>query len=140
MMLALSRQQRRAFERNVAENEPTIKADARFFDRFPHREYRIRRMSRPEVAQLEAARGEPLPPMRAGAARFTLVKQLAPGVRLRIFVPGPGDEDGSDVSDALGASLWSRYAEQHPAMADREAALRKALVEAGRPPRDGVTP
>ena len=118
-------------------NEPTIAADAKFFARRPDRTYRVRRMSRAEMEQLELASGGPLLPLGPDRAPFTVVKQVATGVRLRIFVPGPGDEDGSDASDELGAFLWERYADIFPGIRAREAAFRSALFGPGGPSTDG---
>lgn len=125
MSRSLTRQQRRAFERHAVDNEPTIAADARFFERRPDRTYRVRRASRAELAQISTAYDSPVY-VDQGSAAFTVVKKMVPGVRLRIFVPGPEDEDGTDAPDALGAFLWERYIKQHPAIGAREIAMRNA--------------
>ncbi|MEH3145212.1 MAG: hypothetical protein PGN34_07645 [Methylobacterium frigidaeris] len=110
--------------------EALIEADRRFFRRFPHRTYRIRRMARCEVAHFEALNGR-LAPMPADTAGFTVVKQIAPGVRLRVYTPGPADQDGSDLSDDFGAWLWQRSMEVQPHLASLEAGMRNAIARVG---------
>jgi len=70
-------------------------------------------------------------------AAFTVVKNFAPGVRMRIFVPGRPDEDGNEVSDDLGQFLWERYSEARPFVAEREAALQAAMHLPGGPLASG---
>ena len=128
----ISRQQRRAMGRHIADNEATVEADRRFFERRPDRIYRVRRMSRAEIGQWETANEDRLVITDEYAA-FTVVKNFAPGVRMRIFVPGPPDEDGNEISDDLGRFLWERYSEARPFMAEREAALQAAMRRPGGP-------
>ncbi|WP_132254379.1 hypothetical protein [Methylobacterium segetis] len=137
MNLALSRPAQRRLKRLTDANETVIEADRRFFERFPHRTYRVRRMARTEIAQLETIRGAPMLPLAPTDAAFTVVKQLAPGVRLRIQVPGPSDEDGSDLPDEVGAWLWDRYANRHPWVRQREAMMLAAMRLPGGPLHEG---
>lgn len=110
----------------VATTDAITDADRRFFERRPDRTYRMRRMAKAEIATLEAVAGGTmfLPP---GSAPFTLIKNLAPGVRIRAFVPGPVDEDGSDLTDAQCAWMWKRS----PGACAREVELRAALAKRG---------
>jgi len=128
----ITRQQRRAMARHIADNETTVEADRRFFERRPDRVYRVRRMSRAEIGQWETAQGDRLAITDEYAA-FTVVKNFAPGVRMRIFVPGPPDEDGNETSDDLGRFLWERYSDARPFVAEREARLEAALRLPGGP-------
>ncbi|WP_132250219.1 hypothetical protein [Methylobacterium segetis] len=137
MSLGLSRTAQRRLKRLTDANEPVIDADRRFFERFPHRTYRVRRMARTEIAQLETVHGAPMAPLPTDDAAFTVVKQLAPGVRLKIHVPGPADEDGSDVPDEGGAWLWARYAERHPRILLRETMMLDAMRLPGGPLHEG---
>ena len=50
MSSGFTRTERRQLKRLTAENEPTIEADRRFFERFFWRSHRIRRASQAEVA------------------------------------------------------------------------------------------
>jgi hypothetical protein len=65
-------------------NEATIAADARFFERFPDRNHRIRVASRPEVDLLRHQTGGVHKPL--GTSVYAIVKQIRPGWRLRACV------------------------------------------------------
>jgi hypothetical protein len=132
MTMQLSRQQRRAMKRHATEAEQATEADRKFFERFPHRQYRMRRMGRAEVGQLEALHGGSIV-NEPGDAPFVLVKNIAPGVRLRVFVPGPADEDGSDAPEQGIAILWARHAARNPSVAHKEEMLRRAATPPGGP-------
>src|ERR1700712_5341676 len=113
----LPRQRRRAMQRVAADAERITDADRRFFERVPHRSYRYRRAGRPEMAQLEAVYGAPVF-ADPGSVPFVLIKNLAPGVRLRAFVNGPADEDGSAATEAELAYLWQQHCERCPDVAE----------------------
>ncbi|TXN14699.1 hypothetical protein FV219_03265 [Methylobacterium sp. WL122] len=132
MMARLTRQQRRAMQRHAAEAEQASDADRKFFERFPHRQYRMRRMGRAEIGQLEALHGGSII-NEPGDAPFVLVKNIAPGVRLRAFVPGPKDEDGSDAPEQGIAILWAQHAARNPSIDHKEAMVRKAAGLPGGP-------
>ncbi|MCJ2111901.1 hypothetical protein MKK64_11905 [Methylobacterium sp. E-025] len=136
MTMQLSRQQRRAMQRHAVEAEQATDADRKFFERFPHRQYRMRRMGRAEISQLEAICGGSIV-NEPGDAPFVLIKNIAPGVRLRAFVPGPADEDGSDAPEQGIAILWAQHAARHPAVAEKEGMLRWAAALPGGPLHDG---
>ena len=135
--LTLNRSDRRRLRHLGILNTSTVEADRRFFDRRSHRTYRIRRASRAEIDQLQLIDGGKPMDLPRDSAVFALVKQFAPGVRLRIFVPGPGAEDGNDVGDDLCARLWQRFVEARPEFAEREAAFHRALFAPGGPLHDG---
>ncbi|MGU3388514.1 hypothetical protein ACLBYG_28725 [Methylobacterium sp. D53M] len=132
MTKPITRQQRRAMARHIADNETTVEADRRFFERRPDRTYRVRRMSRAELGQWETACDDRLE-ITGEFSVFTVVKNYAPGVRMRIFVPGPPDEDGNEASDELGRFLWARYSDARPWFAEREARFEAALRMPGGP-------
>ena len=136
MTVSLSRQQRRTMQRLAVEIEHVTAADRRFFERFPHRTYRMRRAARAEIQNLEAALGAVVF-TAPGDAPFALIKNLAPGVRLRAFLPGPADEDGSDAPEPGLAVLWEHHAQRHPAVAQREAMMREAMSKSGGPLHQG---
>ena len=138
MSMPPSRQQRRAMQRHAVEAEQATEVDRKFFERFPHRQYRMRRMGRAEIGQLEAVCGGSIV-NEPGDVPFVLVKNIAPGVRLRAFVPGPADEDGSDAPEAGIAILWARHAARNPGVAEKEAMLLRAARQPGGPlNREGV--
>lgn len=136
MTMQLSRQQRRAMQRHATEAEQATVADRKFFERFPHRQYRMRRMGRAEIGQLETVCGGTVF-TDPGDAPFVMVKNIAPGVRLRAFVPGPANEDGSDAPEGGIAILWAQYAARHPHFAEKETMLRRAAALPGGPLHDG---
>lgn len=98
-----------------------LDADRRFFVRWPHRSYYVRRSFRAEAETMRLLMDDvPLPP---GVALFTVVHQGAPGCRLRAFlVAGRGLD--TDMSDAEAACLFD-------ALVDAEfvARFRAAVAE-----------
>ncbi|MCJ2065188.1 hypothetical protein MKK63_21080 [Methylobacterium sp. J-088] len=132
MTKPITRQQRRAMARHIADNETTVEADRKFFERRPNRVYRVRRMSRAEMGQWETALDDQLV-ITTEFSAFTVVKNFAPGVRMRIFVPGPPDEDGNETSDDLGRFLWERHSKACPWVAEKEARLQAAIRLPGGP-------
>lgn len=91
----LSRADRRRLQRLTHENELTIAADARFFERRPDRSHRIRQASRAEV-EIHHLTGRP----RMTTLRwYVAVRQLAPGVRFRVFACGLPDLDCDQPED-----------------------------------------
>jgi len=105
--LSLSKAEQRQLKRLTADNESTIEADRRFFERFFWRSDRIRRASQAELAMnvLLDTKWEHLPD---DAAAFVAVKQIAPGVRMRVFMWGaPGND--TDVSEDKARELYERF-------------------------------
>ena len=132
----LPRQRRRIMQRVAGEAERITDADRRFFERFPQRSYRYRRAGHAEVRQLEAVYGASIF-TEAGTVPFILIKNLAPGVRMRAFLPGPADEDGSGATEAELARLWFEHCQRCPGVAEREAQLQVAMRLPGGPLHDG---
>lgn len=132
----LPRQRRRAMQRVAAAAERITDADRKFFERFPHRSYRYRRAGHPEMVQLEAVYGAPIF-TEVGTVPFVLIKNLAPGVRMRAFLPGPADEDGSTATDEELATLWHGHCQRCPGVAEREAQLQVAIRLPGGPLYEG---
>ena len=133
---SLPRQRRRIMQRVAADAERITDADRKFFERFPHRTYRYRRAGHPEMMQLEAVYGAPII-TEPGSVPFILIKSIAPGVRMRAFLPGPADEDGSTATEAELAALWHGHCQRCPGVAQREAQLRVAVRLPGGPLHDG---
>ncbi|WP_419828348.1 hypothetical protein [Methylobacterium sp.] len=132
----LPRQRRRIMQRVAADAERITDADRKFFERFPHRSYRYRRAGHPEMVQLEAVYGAPII-TEPGSVPFILIKNLAPGVRMRAFLPGPADEDGSTATEAELAYLWHGHCQRCPGVAEREAQLQVAMRLPGGPMHSG---
>jgi hypothetical protein len=131
--LNLSRQQRRQMKRLGEEADRAVEGDRRYFDRWPHRTYRIRLISSAERKQLEIFQGHPIKPSPDQAV-FTVMKQLAPGVRMRATVIGPQESIGEELSDAEAGRIYEGYADHHPEMRRREAMMRDAYVRLGGTP------
>ena len=76
-------------------------SDRVFFERFPHREFRLRHSDNAEVEQCDIFRGSKID-LPEGARWWTLVRNFAPGVRLRHFVTGPRnwEPDADEVTAA----------------------------------------
>ena len=137
MTMHLTRQQRRAMQRLAGDVERATDGDRRFFERHPDRSYRVRLASKSEIAQREITTGidsfGPDPTTRY----FILVHQLAPGVRMRAYVPGPAEEAGEDFSENAARCLWGEWCRRNPWVRDREAATFAAMRLPGGPLHDG---
>lgn len=83
-----------------------LDADRRFFERRPRRSYRLRRSFPTEGEQVSILLGGEWP-VRGGAL-FTAVRQLAPGVRARVFFLARRDLE-TDVSDAEAAECFNYF-------------------------------
>lgn len=80
--------------------EAVIESDRRFFKRFPERRHRVRLASQSEIADLRAASGSRLN-LPKGFEYLTAVRQIAPGVRMRVFLhatAGAWDDLPEDVA------------------------------------------
>lgn len=119
----LSRHQRRRMKDIAERVDRVTRADKLFFDRFPHRQHRVRVASVAEREQEELMRGHSvwLPP---GCLHYTVVKNIAPGVRLRLFIVGPDDAD-CDVTEQLAAAVYLNNATEYTRRV--EADMRQAL-------------
>jgi hypothetical protein len=68
-----------------------VRSDGRFFDRRPHRRYRIRRAHAAETIECES---------KAPELRFyAVIRNLRDGMRVRMFVVGPPSLD-TDLNDS----------------------------------------
>ncbi|KQT50071.1 hypothetical protein ASG52_08365 [Methylobacterium sp. Leaf456] len=97
-----TRADRRRARALLGRNEPTVEADARFFKRFPARNYRLPLASRPEVELLSV--GGPAPALAPGFRWGTIVKQVRPGFRLRAAIQvleGSDTDAPEDVCRAI---------------------------------------
>lgn len=88
------------------ELEAAVEADRRFFERRPARSHCIRHTGRAEIAAAERA-GCGLDPALPGFRWFTAVRQLAPGVRVRVYLQAPAMCE-TDVPEDMAAALYRR--------------------------------
>ena len=133
--MSLSRRQRRQMKRLGEEADRAVEGDRRFFDRWPNRTYRIRLASHAERQQIEIVQGGRI---RAAddQAVFVVMKQLAPGVRMKATVIGPRESIGEELTEAEAGSIYESYADIHPEVRRREAMMRAAYVRLKAEPQD----
>jgi hypothetical protein len=102
-------------------------ADRRFFERFPHRQHRIRLSGQAELMQNTLLDGKPWA-AEPGFKFFTLVKNLTPGTRMRLYIHAPEGWE-TDVDEAVARSVYEIQAT--PQTRKIEAQMRKALEARG---------
>jgi hypothetical protein len=78
------------------------KDDAAWFDAHPRRNFRIRPAGRGELLTL----GDP----PKGYIPFTVVRQLAPGARIRLFGTAKEEPPTWDFPERVAQALWRSYA------------------------------
>jgi hypothetical protein len=98
-------------------------ADRRFFERFPHRQHRVRIASQAEIEQQEFELGgvifaEPWHQI------YVAVKNITPGCRLRLMIIGPRDAE-TDLSEDLAQALYE--AKTSDKTREIEAQMRAAM-------------
>jgi hypothetical protein len=89
----LSHAQRRQMKKLSARVDKITSADRKFFERFPHRQHRGRLAGRAEIEQKALMPGEGTERLPPGRIYYVIVKNLAPGARLRMLVVGNEDWD-----------------------------------------------
>lgn len=89
----LSRAQRRQIKKLAARVDKITSADRKFFERFPHRQHRLRLAGRAEI-EYEAVMADESNELPPGCRRYAVVKNIADGSRLRAIVIG---DEGWDV-------------------------------------------
>ena len=103
--MKLTRTQQRQMQDRV---DRVTQADRRFFERFPRRQHRVRLTSQAELAQCEILEGQPALPS-PGCHVFTIVRNIAPGARLRTFTFGPEGAD-TDISEPMARTNFEAAA------------------------------
>jgi hypothetical protein len=121
--MKLTRTQQRQMKKLAHHVERVRDADRVFFEQHPDRKHRIRFVSEVEIAQLEIMNGEvmTLPP---GMRHFVIVRNVAPGARLGVFVTN-AKHAGTDVPEDLMASIFDAVAPVK--LREIEAMMRGAL-------------
>jgi hypothetical protein len=120
--IQLTRAQRRAMKKFADRVDRITQADRLFFERFPHRQHRVRPSSQTEVGQNEIIDGKrvDLPP---GWRWFTAVRNVAPGYRMCLLVPNLEGAE-TDLTEAVAREVFEGAAA--PFTWQLEARLRKA--------------
>lgn len=123
----LNRGQRRLIERTEPAAERIVDADARFFERFPRRQHRLRPMSATELEQLEIAKAAhvPGPGERWGVA----VKQVMPGGRIRRGFTCRRSFDLLDQPEDVAAATFAQLANADPLTVIVEAEIRRLMQQ-----------
>jgi hypothetical protein len=80
-----TRAQRRQIQRLGERIHSVTETDRQYFERFPHRQHRVRSASHCEIALSEIIHGKPVL-LPDGCGVFTVVRDVEPGIRLRLFV------------------------------------------------------
>lgn len=91
--IELSRDQRRQMQKLADRVDRVTQSDRRFFERFPHRQHRVRLMSQAEFEQNTILLGAEDMALPSGRQHFVAVKNVATGFRLRLTVVGHRDAD-----------------------------------------------
>jgi hypothetical protein len=116
----LNHAQRRKLQRLTNRIDRKILAgDRKFFERFPHRSYRVRLASQLELAACRVV--DPTwPGVPAGCSAYVAVKQIAPGIRARVFFVERAGKD-TDLSEEDARKVLAEH--RHPQLAEIETAL-----------------
>ncbi len=108
----LTRAQRRSLKKLAARVDKVTASDAKFFERFPHRRYRLRRASMAEVEHHALVSGKPAAAGKSRVAsgpQFVAVKQVEPGVRSRVQFVARND---LEIDDGASEELAREYFEE----------------------------
>ena len=120
--IQLTRAQRRQMQKLADRVDRVTQADRLFFERFPRRMHRVRLASQSEIEQQELIQGAVLwvpPPCRI----FAVVRNIAPGVRLRLMIRGVEGAE-TDLTEEMAAAIFKDSAS--PKTWEIEAQMRKA--------------
>jgi hypothetical protein len=120
--IQLTRDQRREMKKLADNVDLVTQADRRFFERFPNRRHRVRLASQAEIGQNEVLEGGPLW-LPEGLRVFIAVRNIAPGIRMRLFLRAP-EMSETDVDELTALAIYE--AASTPRSRQIEAELRKA--------------
>src|SRR5258707_405149 len=127
MSVQLTRAQRRQMQKLADRVDRVTNADRLFFERRPDRMHRVRLASQAEIEQQEILEGKPAAAL-PGCRIFCIVRNIAPGIRLRLYTFGlEGSE--TDLSEAWARAIFEASATPHAW--EVEAQLRKAAEVRG---------
>jgi hypothetical protein len=124
--MKMTRTQRRQMKKLASHVERITDTDRVFFEQHPDRKHRLRLASE-EIAQEETLSGKvkSLPP---GVRHFTIVRNVVPGVRLRVLVTN-AKHGVTDVPEDLMAAMFDEVATLQAR--EIEADLRAAFSKEG---------
>src|ERR1700730_1099251 len=101
----LSRAQRRQLKKLAARVDKVTNADRKFFERFPHRRYRVRLAGPAEVEYGVLLGGENPRRLPPDYRHYAIVKNVASGARMRLIVIGNEGWD-TDLPDQEARKLY----------------------------------
>ena len=132
MSKAYTRAERRRLQRLGDRVDRVTQGDARFFERFPDREYRVRVTAAVEL-EIDAGsdRKEEIVPLEPELRWYTIVRQIAPGVRIRVKTQGPADHD-VDLPEDVARHLYGQIVTPGSYFAHVEQQVAEALANAAR--------
>lgn len=96
------------------------KEDQTFFLQNQDRSYRVRLASNTEVLRHEEAIGKTIACFGKHTWLFAVVRQLAPGARMRTYVLGSADMAPGDISEDAARELWDAEVKQNPSLRAQE--------------------
>ena len=114
--------QRRQLRKLANRVDRMTQGDRKFFERFPHRQHRVRLASRAELQQHELLEDAPLA-IQPGFKVFVAIRKVLPGVRIRLLLLAPEGRE-TDVCEATARAIFEAVATPHTR--EVEARLRKA--------------
>jgi hypothetical protein len=107
----LTRAQRRQMQKLADRVDRMSQADRRFFERFPHRQHRMRIAGAAEIEHEAILNGALYAP--PGSCIYVVVKNVAPGMRLRLLFRDPDGAD-TDIDEAAARAIFDeRSAARH---------------------------
>jgi hypothetical protein len=118
-----TRAQRRQMQKIADRVDRVTQADRLFFERRPDRKHRVRLASRAELEQYELLEGRPASPT-PGCRGFTVVRNIAPGARLRLYAYGLEGAE-TDLSESMAAAIYEATAT--PKSREIEAQMHAAM-------------
>jgi hypothetical protein len=119
----MSRQHQRRLQRLADKVDRVLESDRRFFDRHKSRSHRIRRLSPVEKEMAEAVYGPGVFPWAPNHAWFTVVRQVEPGIRFRVFVRNCDDAE-VDVPEDVAKSIYEEASHSSPQVEEIERRIR----------------
>jgi hypothetical protein len=125
--MKLTRTQQRQMKKLARYVERVTDTDRVFFEQHADRKHRVRLASEVEIAQLEIVSGDVMT-LPAGMRHFAVVRNVAPGTRLRVFVTNARHAT-TNVPEDLTAAIFDAVAP--PNLHDVEASLRTAMSKEG---------
>ncbi|MBR1167451.1 hypothetical protein [Bradyrhizobium liaoningense] len=96
--------QRRQLQKLADRVDRVSESDRRFFERFPHRQHRVRRASQAEIEAIAILSGEKKT-VAADRQVYLAVKSIAPGAQLRLVIIGPRNLD-TDFPEFFAQELY----------------------------------